>query len=86
MAYIIATGTAPQTAKLRGLQINLVNSVNYVGEINRQLDEMSDAEAAAQYGLDVGEIPAFRTQIDNLLATLQSNSVTNIISSLGFAK
>ena len=86
MAYIIATGDAPQTSKLRGLQIHLIHSVNFVEEINRQLDEMSDADAAAQYGLDVGVVPTFRTQIDSLLAALEVASVTNIISSLGFAK
>ena len=85
MAYVIATGTAPQTSKLRGLQINLVNSYNYVAEINRQLDQMTDAQAAAQYGLDVGVIPAIRTNVDNLLTALQTESVTNFVSSLGFA-
>lgn len=84
MAYIIATGNVPQTQRLRELKDALILAYNAAARINRELDQMSDAQVTEQYGVPSGSVAVFRTTIDEALASLTSTAVTNVISSLGF--
>ncbi len=84
MPFIIFEGTAPQRSEVQRLKQNLVKALDDVRTLNRQLDEMTDAQAATQFGVPLAVAPVFRTNIDDLLTALQTTAVTNIISSVGF--
>lgn len=84
MAYVILDATAPQVNKFRQLQDALERSLEVAERINRQLDEMDDTQAEAQYGIPSGAISNFRTNIDNLQTALSATAVRNFVGSLGF--
>lgn len=84
MAFVILNHTAPQRAEPQALKQDLVKSLNKALEIQRQAAQMSDAQIETQYGVPTAAVAAFRSNIDDIVTALQSSSVTNIISSLGF--
>lgn len=84
MAYVIVVANSPQANELRQLKDALIRSYESAANINRQLDEMDDTQVTAQYGVPSGTVAAFRSNIDTLIAGLESSAVTNVISSLGF--
>lgn len=84
MAYLVATGNVPQNSKLRGLQINLINSRTYVNEIDAQLVEMTDAQIEEQFGIPAAQAATFKTQITSIKATLNADAILNIVSRIGF--
>lgn len=84
MAYVIAVGSAPQAHILRLAKTNLIQSVNVVLEIDRQIDEMTDAQVESQYGVPLNVVPSFRTSMNDLVAAMEGAAVTSIISQIGF--
>lgn len=84
MAFVVVTSNSPQANELRQLKDALIRSYESAANINRQLDEMDDTQVTAQYGVPSGTVATFRSNIDTLIAGLESSAVTNVISSLGF--
>lgn len=85
MAYVIVTGNAPQAHILRLAKTNLIQAVNTVEEINRQVDQMDDTQVEAQFGVPLSNVTAFRTNLDSLVTTMNGTAVTSIISQIGFS-
>jgi Fe2+ transport system protein B len=84
MAYVIAQ-TAPQTQDLRQLKQTLVTARNLAGHIQRQMQQMTDAQLEAQFGVPTAAVSAFRTNIDGIVTALDAQNIQNIMASLGFS-
>ena len=85
MAYVIASGTAPQSQDLRQLKQTLVTSGNLARHIQRQMAEMSDAQLEAQFGIPTAAVAPFRTNVDAIVTALDAAAVQNIMAKLGFS-
>ena len=84
MAYITGTGTAPQTQELKGLKQGLINAFNYSHNINRQMDEMTDAQIVSQYGIPLATVTVVRANIDAIIVALDADAIQAMMAQLGF--
>jgi hypothetical protein len=85
MPFIVLDHTAPQRAEPQRLKQDLRKALETALNIQRQAAEMDDAQVQAQFGVPAGAVSAFRTNVDDIVTALQSQAVTNIISSMGFS-
>lgn len=85
MAYLVATGNVPQAQELRGLKQSLILSFNYAHNVKRQLDQMTDQQVTDQFGIPIGSVPAFRTNVDGVVTALDAVNIQNVMASLGFS-
>lgn len=84
MAFYILDGAAPQRSEIQRIKQNAIKLRADLENVNRQLDEMTDAQIQAQYGVPSGSETAIKTVMANALADVQDTALTNIISSIGF--
>lgn len=82
--FIILSSSAPQAHLFRQEKDALAKSVDVANTINRQLDQMTDAQVVSQYGIPAEYVAAFRTNVDNLITALSATAVVNFTSSMGF--
>jgi len=85
MAYVVLDHTAPQRSHPQRLKQDLVSSLNTALAMQREMGEMTDLQLEEQYGVPTAAVSAFRTNVTNAVAALESSAITNIISSMGFS-
>lgn len=82
MALVIINRQAAEAGHLTQLKHNLIQAQYLAEQIQRQAANATDQDIQTVYGVPAADATVFKNVVDNVVTTLNDNSINNYIGNL----